>query len=218
MPPAGSREVQRKIAEGACCCQERVQLAERQVAAGHHRSEGGAARCQGSRALPSPCVPPRCADALAQGELRSVKGDASNIGRTAESREKEVDRLKASIKALEETKKTLQADKASVTGDKINLELQLKSTGARLAALEKENEKLRDKAGKIGEARSEAQQVQAAVAFVVVLLLGFVAFVLFFVSGFVAFVLFFCQVLLLFVAVLRFGSLVSRVAGAGASC
>ena len=91
--------------------------------------------------------------------MRSVKGDASNIGRTAESREKEVDRLKASIKALEETKKTLQADKAAVTGDKINLELQLKSTGARLQALEKENEKLRDKAGKIGEARSEAQQV-----------------------------------------------------------
>jgi chromosome segregation ATPase len=98
---------------------------------------------------------------LAQGELRSVKGDASNIGRTAESREKEVDRLKASIKALEEAKKTLQADKAAVTGDKINLELQLKSTGARLQALEKENEKLRDKAGKIGEARSEAQQVRA---------------------------------------------------------
>ena len=92
--------------------------------------------------------------------MRSVKGDASNIGRTAESREKEVDRLKASIKALEETKKTLQADKAAVTGDKINLELQLKSTGARLQALEKENEKLRDKAGKIGEARSEAQQVR----------------------------------------------------------
>jgi chromosome segregation ATPase len=96
---------------------------------------------------------------LVQGELRSVKGDASNIGRTAESREKEVDRLKASIKALEETKKSLQADKATITGEKMNLELQMKSTGARLLLLEKENEKLRDKAGKIGEARSEAQQV-----------------------------------------------------------
>jgi hypothetical protein len=41
----------------------------------------------------------------------------------------------------------------------MNLELQMKSTGARLLLLEKENEKLRDKAGKIGEARSEAQQV-----------------------------------------------------------
>jgi hypothetical protein len=88
-----------------------------------------------------------------------VKGDASNIGRTAESREKEVDRLKASIKTLEEAKKTLQADKAAVTGEKMNLELQLKSNGARLQVLEKENEKLRDKAGKIGEARSEAQLV-----------------------------------------------------------
>ena len=64
-----------------------------------------------------------------------------------------------SIKTLEEAKKTLQADKAAVTGEKMNLELQLKSNGARLQALEKENEKLRDKAGKIGEARSEAQQV-----------------------------------------------------------
>jgi chromosome segregation ATPase len=102
------------------------------------------------------------ADTLMQGELRSVKGDASNIGRTAESREKEMDRLKACIKALEETKKTLQADKAAVTGEKMNLELQMKSTGARLLVLEKENEKLREKAGKIGEARSEAQQVHAA--------------------------------------------------------
>ena len=41
----------------------------------------------------------------------------------------------------------------------MNLELQLKSTSAKMLALEKENEKLRDKAGKIGEARSEAQQV-----------------------------------------------------------
>jgi hypothetical protein len=63
------------------------------------------------------------------------------------------------VQALEEVKKTLQADKAAVTGDKMNLELQLKSTGARLLLLEKENEKLREKAGKIGEARSEAQQV-----------------------------------------------------------
>ena len=47
-----------------------------------------------------------------------MKGDASNIGRTAESREKEVDRLKSSIKTLEETKKTLQADKAAVTGER----------------------------------------------------------------------------------------------------
>ncbi len=37
-------------------------------------------------------------NAQTQGELRSVKGDASNIGRTAESREKELERLKASIK------------------------------------------------------------------------------------------------------------------------
>lgn len=65
------------------------------------------------------------------------------------------------VQALEEVKKTLQADKAAVTGDKMNLELQLKSTGARLLLLEKENEKLREKAGKIGEARSEAQQVRA---------------------------------------------------------
>jgi hypothetical protein len=42
----------------------------------------------------------------------------------------------------------------------MNLELQAKSTGARLQALERENEKLRDKAGKIGEARSEAQLVR----------------------------------------------------------
>ncbi len=67
--------------------------------------------------------------------------------------------MKSSIKTLEETKKTLQADKAAVTGEKMNLELQLKSTSAKMLALEKENEKLRDKAGKIGEARSEAQQV-----------------------------------------------------------
>ncbi len=73
----------------------------------------------------------RCLTCL-QGELRSVKGDASNIGRTAESREKEVDRLKQAIKTLEEAKKTLQADKATVTGEKMNLELQLKSNGARL--------------------------------------------------------------------------------------
>jgi chromosome segregation ATPase len=105
---------------------------------------------------------PDCAHV--QGELRSVKGDASTIGRTAESREKEVDRLKASIKALEEAKKTLQADKAAVTGEKMNLELQMKSTGARLQMLEKENEKLRDKAGKIGEARSEAQLVRGSAA------------------------------------------------------
>ena len=70
-----------------------------------------------------------------------------------------MDRLKSSIKTLEETKKTLQADKAAVTGEKMNLELQLKSTSAKMLALEKENEKLREKAGKIGEARSEAQQV-----------------------------------------------------------
>jgi chromosome segregation ATPase len=74
-----------------------------------------------------------------QGELRSVKGDASNIGRTAESREKEVDRLKQSIKTLEEAKKTLQADKAAVTGEKMNLELQLKSNGARLQVRKKRN-------------------------------------------------------------------------------
>ena len=64
------------------------------------------------------------------------------------------------MQALEEAKKTLQADKAAVTGEKMSLELQFKSTGARLQLLEKENEKLREKAGKIGEARSEAQQVR----------------------------------------------------------